>query len=148
MQILNASRSQLEAKFGRKTVSSHILELQERGTPMKLDSGGSWCLGSAVRSQWRRRYYRGQDGARFNGRYGLRTGHYRLLKAAPAQWRGAMLLVRDRNQPAQTCEEDLRRDPGDSFLLFCSRSTSTGGNSSAGSTTSPTCAPYERNHRT
>ncbi len=45
MQILNASRSQLEAKFGRKTVSSHILELQERGTPMKLDSGGSWVPG-------------------------------------------------------------------------------------------------------
>ena len=48
-----------------------------------------------------------------------------------------MLLIRDRNQPAQTCEEDLRRDPGDSFLLFCPRSTSAGGNSSAGSSLAP-----------
>jgi transcriptional regulator with XRE-family HTH domain len=38
MQVLNSSRSQLEAKFGRKAVSSRILELQERGKAMKLDS--------------------------------------------------------------------------------------------------------------
>jgi transcriptional regulator with XRE-family HTH domain len=38
MQVLNSSRSQLEAKFGRKAVSSQIMSLQERGKPMKLDS--------------------------------------------------------------------------------------------------------------
>jgi transcriptional regulator with XRE-family HTH domain len=45
MQVLNSSRSQLEAKFGRKAVSSRILELQERGKAMKLDRSGSWVPG-------------------------------------------------------------------------------------------------------
>jgi transcriptional regulator with XRE-family HTH domain len=42
MQILNSTRSQLEAKFARKAVTSRILELQESGQPMKLDASGSW----------------------------------------------------------------------------------------------------------
>jgi|GEM_PF-7018106 len=42
LQILNSTRSQLEAKFSRKPVDSRIIELQESGKPMRLDSiGGS-----------------------------------------------------------------------------------------------------------
>jgi transcriptional regulator with XRE-family HTH domain len=45
MSVLNSSRSQLEGKFGGKAVSSRIMNLQERGRPMKLDSSGSWVPG-------------------------------------------------------------------------------------------------------
>jgi transcriptional regulator with XRE-family HTH domain len=47
VQVLGASRSQLEAKFGRTAVSSQIVSLQERGKVMKLDSSGAWVSGQS-----------------------------------------------------------------------------------------------------
>ncbi len=45
MQILNASRSQLEAKLG-KTATAQIAHFQERGKPMTLSCGG-WVAGDS-----------------------------------------------------------------------------------------------------
>jgi hypothetical protein len=47
LNVLSSSRAQLEAKFGRKAVSSQIVSLQERGKVMKLDSGGGWVAGQS-----------------------------------------------------------------------------------------------------
>jgi transcriptional regulator with XRE-family HTH domain len=41
VQVLGSSRSQLEAKFGRKAVSSRIMELQESGKKLEFSYGGS-----------------------------------------------------------------------------------------------------------
>ena len=45
MQLIEASKAQLEAKLAGKAGGSQIVSLQERGRPMKLDSSGSWVPG-------------------------------------------------------------------------------------------------------
>jgi len=47
LQLLNASKAQLEMKLGRSVTAATITHLQTNGRPMTLDTGGGWVSGQA-----------------------------------------------------------------------------------------------------